>query len=90
MNNNLLIDIIGWAGVAALLLAYGLVSLRRVDGDSVVYQLLNVIGGALLIINSFYYGAFPSVGINVAWIIIGLATLSRIRFGRVRSSKQEQ
>ncbi len=84
MNNNLIIDIVGWVGVAALLLAYGLVSLRRVDGDSVVYQMLNVIGGALLIVNSFYYGAFPSVGINVAWIVIGLLTLSRIRFGRVR------
>lgn len=86
MGNNLFIDIVGWVGVAALLLAYGLVSSRRVDGDSVVYQLLNVLGSALLITNSFYYGAFPSVGINIAWIIIGLLTLSRIRFGRIRQN----
>jgi hypothetical protein len=84
MRESLLVDIAGWAGVAALLLAYGLVSLRRVAGDSLLYQLLNVIGGALLIVNSFYYGAFPSVGINVAWIVIGVLALVRIRFGRQR------
>jgi hypothetical protein len=82
MRNDLLVDVIGWVGVAALLLAYILVSMRRLDGGSAVYQGLNVTGSALLIINSFYYGAFPSVGINIAWIVIGILALSRIRFGR--------
>lgn len=78
MSKDLVIDILGWAGVAALLLAYGLVSARRLDGDALAYQGLNLLGSALLILNSFYYGAYPSVGVNLAWIAIAIFTLARI------------
>jgi hypothetical protein len=77
MERNLLLDVIGWIGVAALLAAYALVSSRRVAGDSVVYQVLNLTGSSLLLINSLYYGAFPSVGVNVAWLGIGFFALGR-------------
>lgn len=78
MPRNLPLDVVGWIGVAALLLAYALVSLRRLEGDSVSFQLLNLVGSALLMVNSFYYGAYPSVAINVAWVGIGVFALSRI------------
>ncbi|MBN1146139.1 MAG: hypothetical protein JXA78_02705 [Anaerolineales bacterium] len=74
---NLLIDILGWVGVAALLVAYALVSMKRLDGDSFAYQALNLAGSGLLIVNSFYYGAYPSVGVNIAWIGIAIFTLTR-------------
>jgi hypothetical protein len=77
MESNLIIDLIGWAGVIMLLLAYGLVSARKLEGDSIVYQVLNLAGSAVLIINSFYYGAFPSVGVNIAWVGIAVFTLAR-------------
>jgi hypothetical protein len=77
MASNVWVDIAGWVGAIALLAAYGLVSSRRVAGDSWRYQSLNLLGGALLIVNSFYYGAYPSVGVNVIWIGIALLALSR-------------
>jgi hypothetical protein len=67
-----MIDAGGWIGVALLLIAYALVSTRRLAGDSTIYQVLNVAGSVLLIINSFFYGAYPSVGVNIAWIAIAL------------------
>ena len=79
MDNNVLIDIAGWVGVAALLVAYALVSTKRLAGDSAAYQLLNVFGSAVLIVNSYHYGAYPSVGVNVAWIGIGIYALTRKR-----------
>lgn len=75
MNNTIMIDVGGWIGVTLLLIAYALVSTRRLAGDSTIYQLFNVAGSVLLIINSFFYGAYPSVGINVAWIAIALYAL---------------
>ncbi|MGC8873750.1 MAG: CBU_0592 family membrane protein [Chloroflexia bacterium] len=82
MSPNLWIDVAGWAGVVALLTAYGLVSARRLEGDSVAYQLLNLAGGALVLLNSFHYRAFPSVAVNVVWIGIAFYTLvSRRRRG---------
>jgi hypothetical protein len=71
-----LIDILGWIGGVTILVAYGLVSTRKVEGDSLVYQLLNLMGSILLILNSFYYGAYPSVGVNVVWIGIAVVALS--------------
>jgi hypothetical protein len=79
MSQNLLIDLIGWIGAISLLAAYALVSTRRLAGDAFTYQLLNLTGGAFLIINSFFYGAFPSVGVNLVWIGIAVFALARKR-----------
>ena len=74
---EILINLIGWAGVALLLFAYWLVSTKRVQGDSIKYQALNIIGALLLILNSFYFGAYPSVGVNIAWVGIAVFTITK-------------
>lgn len=78
----MLIDIAGWIGAALLLLAYALVSNRRLAGDSVRFQLLNLSGGVMLAANSAYHGALPSVAVNAVWIVIGLTALLRARRSR--------
>jgi len=77
MEHNLIVDVLGWAGAAMLLSAYGLVSAKRLEGDSVPYQLLNLAGGALLIVNTIYYGSYPSSTVNMVWSLIAILTLSR-------------
>ncbi|MGB5874245.1 MAG: hypothetical protein WBH56_11030 [Bacteroidota bacterium] len=72
-----MMDIIGWVGAVAVLVAYFLVSAGRVTGNSVFYQSLNILGGACLILNTVYYGAYPSSGVNVVWVGIALYSLSR-------------
>jgi hypothetical protein len=72
----LLINLLGWAGAVALLSAYWLVSTRRTHGASYSYQVLNLIGSVLVLLNSLYYGAYPSVAVNGVWILIGLYALS--------------
>ena len=77
MQHNLVIDILGWFGALGILTAYFLVSRKKVKGDSSAYQILNLVGAALLIANSVYYGAYPSGALNVAWILIAVQTLSK-------------
>jgi hypothetical protein len=36
--------------------------------------------------NALYYGAYPSVGINVLWLIIGAVALQRIWVRRQRTA----
>jgi len=36
---------------------------------------LNVVGAVMLVINSYYLGAYPSVGVNAAWVGIAILTL---------------
>ncbi len=75
---RILLETIGWAGAALILLAYVLLSLGRLDGRSRAYQWMNVVGAACFIINSGYNGAIPSATLNVVWAGIGLYTLWRV------------
>jgi len=74
MNNAVWFDAIGWVGAAALLVAYAMVSHKKLEGDSATYQLLNISGSLLLAANTIFYGAYPSTFVNVIWI--GIAVFS--------------
>ena len=73
---TLAINVLGWVGVVTLLSAYWLVSTQKAMGDSRTYQGMNLLGAILVLVNSSYYGAYPSVGVNAAWIAIGVYTLA--------------
>ena len=72
MTVKLVVDIIGWFGAIFVLLAYIAVSTKKVEGDSFLYQTGNLIGSIFLIINTIYYGAFPSSGVNFVWAGIAI------------------
>jgi len=76
MNNTaFFIDALGWAGAGIVLIAYGLLSMQWMNGNSISYQTLNITGAFLLVVNSYYLGAYPSVGVNAAWVAIAIITL---------------
>ncbi|HUO96131.1 MAG TPA: hypothetical protein VMT92_07855 [Steroidobacteraceae bacterium] len=71
------VELIGWAAAAVLLSAYMLLTAGRVTASSRLYQWLNVLAGAGLILNSGWNGAYPSVAINVVWMVIGVYGLMK-------------
>jgi hypothetical protein len=71
------INVLGWIGAAALLTAYWLVSTQNTTGNSRTYQGMNLVGAILVLVNSLYYGAYPSVGVNAVWIAIGTYALAK-------------
>jgi hypothetical protein len=75
----LLVDVAGWFAAGSLLTAYFLVSTRRVSGDGLGFQLLNLAGGAGLLLNGVHHGAWPSAGLNAVWVVICLTALARTR-----------
>lgn len=79
MSQAAFMDLLGWVGTILYLIAYYLVSIKKVEGDSFSYQSMNIVAGVLLVINTFYWRAYPSLGLNAAWIAIGLFTLGRKR-----------
>lgn len=83
---ELLIDIFGWAGSVLVLLAYGLNLANRMKSTSIAYILLNLIGGILLIIYSFYYSAFANTFINVVWAVVAIGAM--IRYFRRRKKEE--
>ena len=77
MKISFLIDILGWTGSVLYLVGYALVSIRKTEGDSVLYQGMNIIAGVMLIIYSFSLGAYATTGLNAVWAAIGVFTLGR-------------
>ena len=67
-----LIDVLGWMGAFLILTAYAFISFKKVEGSSIKYQLLNIVGSVFLVINTYYYGAIPSTIVNIVWAIIAL------------------
>ena len=77
MTTKVFIDILGWTGSILYLLAYALVSMKKAEGDSLIYQGINIIAGILLVIYTLALGAYATTGLNAVWVAIGLMTLGR-------------
>ena len=80
MNEYIWFDAIGWVGAAALLVAYAMVSHKKLEGDSAIYQLLNISGSLLLAANTIFYGSYPSTFVNLIWAgiaVLAIATRKR-------------
>ena len=81
MNNQLWFDAIGWVGAIALLIAYAMVSHKKLEADSAMYQFLNISGSLLLAANTIFYGSYPSTFVNLIWAgiaVFSIATRKRL------------
>ncbi len=83
MNSHVWFDAIGWVGATTHLIAYAMVSSKKLEGDSGAYQLLNISGSLLLAANTMFYGSYPSTFVNVIWA--GIAVFSIAAKKRVSS-----
>jgi len=79
MNNAVWFDAIGWVGAAALLVAYAMISHKKLEGDSAAYQLLNISGSLLLAANTIFYGSYPSTFVNLIWAGIAVFSIAARR-----------
>jgi hypothetical protein len=86
-NLDLAIDLGGWLGAILLLAAFGLNAFNSISARSRSYQVLNIVGSILLIINTGWHRAWPSAFVNVVWVIIaGAAAFRRAGANPVVSS----
>lgn len=76
---EILLNVLGWIGAFLLLLAYALVSFKKLEADSQTYQWLNITASVLLLVNTIYYGAYPSSFVNAVWTMIAFAAILTIR-----------
>jgi hypothetical protein len=72
---EIFVQIVGWIGAFLVVLAYFLVSYKKVQGDNRVYQLMNLIGAIGVGINASYQAAWPSFAIQIMWGIIAIVAL---------------
>jgi hypothetical protein len=73
-----LVEIAGWGGAVLILLAYLLLSAGKLTGQSLTYQVMNIVGAAGFVINGWWHRALPSASLNVLWLLIGAIATWRI------------
>ena len=74
---ELLWELAGWAGAAAILGAYLTVSMGWLKPGR-GFQVTNLLGAAAFVVNGAFHQAWPSVATNVAWFLISAIALLRI------------
>ncbi len=80
MSGKTISNILGWYGAIALLLGFGLISFHFLDANNPWYQLLNLTGGAGIVIVSLSRKAYPPAFLNTIWSVIALIALIRLFF----------
>lgn len=69
--------VVGVIGTLLVLLAFFLLQTDKLRGNGPVYQLMNAIGAAAIIVSLFYEFNLASMLLEVAWLAISLYGLAR-------------
>jgi hypothetical protein len=72
------VEVAGWIGALLILLGYLLISAGKLTGQSLAYQVMNIVGAAGFVINGWWHRAIPSTVLNIVWMGIGAVALWRI------------
>jgi len=65
-------------GTIMILVAYFMVSTDKTSTKSIRYQLANLIGALFIGLNVVYLKAWPTVALEVAWILIATIAITKI------------
>jgi hypothetical protein len=71
------IEIMGWIASVLIVGSYALNITGRLSGSSKTYVLANIIGGIFFVVNTYYHKAYPSMFVNVIWVIIAIYMISK-------------
>ena len=76
---SLIIEIIGYIAFVLVLGTYYLNMTHKLSATSPVYVWGNLIGGLFFVINTYYHRAFPSMILNIVWMLIAAISLLKAK-----------
>jgi uncharacterized membrane protein YuzA (DUF378 family) len=80
---DIFLVIVGLFGVAINLVAYAMLTSGKLLASDARYQIVNIAGTSCILLSLIAQWNLPSFVANVAWLLIGIAGLVRIkRLGR--------
>ena len=77
MPLELLIEILGWIASVLIVGSYALNITGKLSASSKTYVLANIIGGVFFVVNTYFHKAYPSMFVNVVWVIIAIYMISK-------------
>mgnify|MGYP006929203269 CR=1 FL=1 len=74
---NMTIEIMGWIASVLIVGSYALNITGKLETTSKWYIWANIIGGFFFIINTYFHQAYPSMFVNIVWVIIAIVMLNK-------------
>ena len=71
------IEIMGWIASVLIVGSYALNITGKLEATNKWYVWANIIGGFLFIINTYFHQAYPSMFVNIVWVIIAIVMLNK-------------
>ena len=72
------IDIIGFVGLSLVLIAFVMNLMKKMNTDSIIYNVLNAVGTIILAYYSIVLGSIPFLILQATWCIFALYNLIKI------------
>lgn len=71
------VEIIGWIGSILIIGSYYLNMQGKLDAKDSRYIWANMLGGLCFIINTYFHQAYPSMVVNIVWVLIAISAVFR-------------
>ncbi len=72
---NIVVETLGWIASVLIVGSYALNITGKLAADSKVYVWANILGGLFFVINTYYHQAYPSMVVNIIWVIIAIVMI---------------
>ena len=84
---NTLVEILGWMGSVLIVGSYALNITGRLAATHKLYVLANILGGIFFVVNTYFHQAYPSMFVNIVWVIIAIVMLNKKDKNKEANSK---
>ncbi len=71
-------EYIGWLGFVLIVSAYLFLTIKMLVVNSVVYQLMNLVGASCMVANARNAGAKPFFWLNITWALVAVVGLVQL------------
>lgn len=72
---EIIIETLGWIASILIVGSYALNLWGKIEANSTLYVWANIIGGFFFVINTYYHEAYPSMMVNIVWVVIAIGLL---------------
>ena len=83
----MLVEILGWIGSVLIVGSYALNITGRLAATHKLYVLANILGGIFFVVNTYFHQAYPSMFVNIVWVIIAIVMLNKKDKNKEANSK---
>ena len=72
---SILIECLGWIASVLIVGSYALHITGKLEAKSKTYVIANMVGGLFFVVNTYYHQAYPSMLVNIVWVIIAIVMI---------------